>query len=239
MINCAIVDDEEHALEVLMHHVSQCDMLSLVAATTNPTEALSLVTAGSIDLLFLDIHMPKISGIDVARIIAPMCKVIFTTAYPEYAIEGYELGVEDYLLKPVSYPRFLKAVHKAAERIGAKDLIQPDAGTESPCIYVKTGQKNSVIKINLDEIVYIESLQNYAGIYHCGKKTLAYLTLKELEAALPLNSFLRVHKSYVVSLAKIARVEGNEILLEDRTRISIGESYRAKFWEVIKKDILG
>src|SRR6188768_995427 len=115
MISCLIVDDEQHSIDVLEHHVAQCEMLHLVKATTNAIEALNIIMSGEIDLVFLDINMPDISGIDIVKAVVGKCKIILTTAYPEYALDGYEFGIVDYLLKPVSYPRFLKAVQKVAD----------------------------------------------------------------------------------------------------------------------------
>ena len=205
MINCLIVDDEQHSIDVLKHYIEQCDLLELTATTTNAIEALNIVNTGKIDLLFQDIHMPEISGLEVVKAIGDKCCVILTTAYKDYALDGYELGVIDYLLKPIAYPRFMLAVQKAAEKIN-QSSISNKAKSEPVFMYVKTGQKNNVIKINFDDIDYIEGLKNYVAIFHSGEKTVAYLSMKDLEATLPADKFFRVHKSFIISLERISRL---------------------------------
>lgn len=242
MINCLIVDDEQHAIDILTHHVQQTNFLNLVLATTNAMEALDVINNQKIDLLFQDIQMPEISGIDMVKAINGKCKVILTTAYSEYALQGYELDVVDFLLKPVSFPRFIKAVQKVAAQMPQQQAAAPaaEARPEEDFIYVKTGIKHKVIKINLGEIDYIESLKNYVAIYHEGKKTLVYLSLKELEANLPASQFIRVHKSYIIPYARIVRVDGNQIILKNvNADILLGETYKAFFWEKIKNKTIG
>lgn len=241
MINCLIVDDEQHAIDILTHHVRQTNFLNLVLATTNAIEALDVINTQKIDLLFQDIQMPEISGIDMVKAINGKCKVILTTAYSEYALQGYELDVVDFLLKPVSFPRFIKAVQKAAALIPQQPATPvSESKQEEDFIYVKTGVKHKVIKINLAEIDYIESLKNYVAIYHEGKKTLVYLSLKELEANLPANQFIRVHKSYIIPYARIMRIDGNQIILKNvNADILLGETYKTFFWEKIKNKTIG
>ncbi len=239
MINCLIIDDEQHSIDVLLHYVRQCGSLNLVAATTKPTEALQIIAGGGIDLLFLDVHMPDVSGIDIIKSISGKCKIVLTTAYQEYALDGYEFGISDYLLKPISYPRFLQAMQKVMEDLQHVEEKAPKPAA-SGFMYVKTGLKNNVIRINFIDIEYIESLKNYAAIYHGGKKTVAYLSMKELEATLPPEIFLRIHKSYIIALPKILRIESNEIEIEGaRTRIAIGDSYKARFWGMVRERTLG
>ena len=239
MIRCLIVDDEQHAIDVLKHYVEQCDLLELMGATTNAVDAMNIIASGKIDLLFQDIHMPEISGLELIKAINNKCHVILTTAYKQYALEGFDLGVIDYLLKPISYPRFMAAVQKASEKINtSNNLFSERSNTEF--MYVKTGLKNNVVKINFDDIDYIESLKNYAAIHHNREKTVVYLSMKELEATLPVDKFFRIHKSFIISFQRITRIEGSEvILLGDSTRITIGESYKEKFWDIIKKKTLG
>jgi two-component system, LytTR family, response regulator len=241
MINCLIVDDEQHSIDVLVHHVKQTDFLNLVGTTTDATKALNMVNSLNVELLFQDIHMPELSGIDIVRILQGKCEVILTTAYPNYAVEGFELGVADYLLKPVSYARFMKAVQKVVEK---KKTSIPQAAqskeSNNDFIYVKTGQKNNVIKIMLNTIEYIESVKNYVAIMHGGQKTLAYTSLKEIESSLPATRFARVHRSFIVSLLCIERVEGNAILLcSGKTNIPLSDSYRAAFWQIVNDKTVG
>ena len=239
MLTCLIVDDEQHSIDVLKHYVQQYDLLELVATTTNAIEALNIISANKIDLLFQDIHMPEISGLEVVKSIGDKCSVILTTADKNYALDGYDLGVIDYLLKPISYPRFVVAVQKAVEKIGQSYAL--NNGKLNPeFMYVKTGPKNNVIKINFDDIEYIESLKNYVAIYHGEQKTIAYLTMKDLEETLPNDKFIRVHKSFILSFKKITRVEGTEVVLSrSGVKIGIGATYREKFWNIIKEMTLG
>lgn len=208
---------------------------------TNPADAINLAASGKIDLLFLDVHMPEMTGLDVIRSISGKCRIILTTAYTDYAVDSYDLGVTDYLLKPISYPRFMKAVQKIHDALKDKELDDAEDRKSSTHIFVKTGIKNNVLKIDLNDIEYIESLKNYAAIYHSGKKTVAYLSMKDLEATLPADRFIRIHKSYIVSMKHINRIEGTEIQLQslNNTRVAIGESYKDRLWDIVKKRTLG
>jgi two-component system LytT family response regulator len=241
MINCLIVDDEQHSIDVLAHHVHQTDFLNLVGTATEATQALNMLNSNKIDLLFQDIHMPDISGIDLIKTLNGKCDVILTTAYRDYALEGYELGVVDYLLKPISFTRFIKAVQKVLQKQAPPELATKAAEKkEHDFIYVKTGIKNNLIKITFTEIEYIESVKNYAAIHHGGQKTLVYVSLKELEGSLPSDQFIRVHKSYIIPVGRIIRIEGNHIFLKDiKADIILGETYRSAFWQIVKNKTLG
>ncbi len=163
MINCLIVDDEQHAIDILVHYVAQTPHLNLVGTTTNPIEALQLVTTQNADLVFLDIQMPELSGIDFIKALNGRVKVILTTAYSEFALESYELDVVDYLLKPIRLPRFLSAVQKAVNEL--KDKTEGKETEEEDYIFVKTESKGKLLKINLEDIDYIEGMKNYVGIF--------------------------------------------------------------------------
>lgn len=239
MINCIIVDDEQHSIDILTHHITQTDYLNLVLATTKATEALQLINSGKADLLFQDVQMPDISGIEVVQAINGKCKVILTTAYEKYALDGYDLNVVDFLLKPISFPRFIKAVQKAVDVIVTnREISKPQPGADF--IYVKTGSKNSVSKINLATIEYIESVKNYVTIHHSGKKTLVYISLKELEASLPSDQFIRVHKSFIIPFSGIEGIEGNLITIRNsRAEIFLGDTYKTSFWEQVRRKTVG
>lgn len=242
MIRCLLVDDEEHAIDILRYFVNQCEGLVVEAATTSAIEALNITRSQDIDLVFLDINMPDISGLDLARSLPRHCKIIFTTAYAEHAVAGYELGIVDYLLKPVSYHRFVMAIEKAQEIIDRQrsTIAARHSGSDGRYVYVKTGTKHSVVRIDLEEIDYIESLQNYVGIYHNQQKTLAYISMKDLESQLPNEKFLRVHKSFIVALQRITRVDANEIRMAGNDhKIVIGDNYRTRLWEKIHNRTLG
>jgi two-component system LytT family response regulator len=241
MIRCLIVDDEQHSIDVLAHHVNQTDFLHLVGITTDATKALSMIDNHKVDLLFQDIHMPELSGIDIVKILQGKCEVILTTAYSNYAVEGFELGVADYLLKPVSYVRFMKAVQKVVDKRKSSSLeSDKNDDLNNDFIYVKTGIKNNVIKVILNTVEYIESVKNYVAIYHGGQKTLVYTSLKEIESSLPANQFIRVHRSFIISLSKIERIEGNAILLlQGKVNIPLSDSYKAAFWQMVNDKTIG
>ncbi len=234
MINCIIVDDEQHAIDILEHYVKQTPYLNHLASFTNPIEALQYLGEQKIDLVFLDIQMPELSGIDFIKTIHGKVKVILTTAYSEFALEGYDLYVVDYLLKPVRLPRFLVAVQKAIEQISAagKPIVP---ATDTDYIFVKTESKGKLLKINLADIDYIESMKDYAAIYRNGQRTLVLITMKKLEESLPKTGFIRVHKSFIVPIEKITGIEGNMVRLKNvNTEILIGDNYKAELMEIVR-----
>src|SRR6478735_7675778 len=236
MIKCIIVDDEPHAIEVLDHYVKQTPYLQLVASFTNPIEALRLLGQQKIDLVFLDIQMPEISGIDFIKAIQGKSKVILTTAYSEFALEGYDLYVVDYLMKPIRLPRFLAAVQKAVEQLNAisETHSHPEI-VEGDYIFVKTESKGKLLKINLSDIDFIESMKNYVAIHRGGQKTLVYTSMKELEERLSKKQFIRVHKSFIIPISRITGIEGNLVRLKNvASEILIGENYKADLMEIIR-----
>ncbi len=234
MINCIIVDDEQHAIDILVHYVKQTPYLNLVASFTNPIEALQLLGQQKIDLVFLDIQMPELSGIDFIKTLHGKSKVILTTAYSEFALESYELYVVDYLLKPIRLPRFLAAVQKAVEHLNAGTVILQESAKDD-YIFVKTESKGKLLKINLADIDFIESMKNYMAIHRSGQKTLVYTSMKELEERLPKKQFIRVHKSFIIPISRITGIEGNFVKLKNVTaEIQIGVNYKAELMEIIR-----
>lgn len=237
MINCLIVDDEQHAIDILVHYVAQTPHLNLVGTTTNPIEALQLVTTQNADLVFLDIQMPELSGIDFIKALNGKAKVILTTAYSEFALESYELDVVDYLLKPIRLPRFLSAVQKVVNEL--RDKTESKEKEEEEYIFVKTESKGKLLKINLDDIDYIEGMKNYVGIFRGTQKTLVYTSMKEIEERLPQRQFIRVHKSFIIPIAKITGIEGNLVRLQGvSSGILIGENYKADLMEIIRDKMI-
>ena len=236
MIRCIVVDDEQHALDVLTHFIEQIPYLELVKTLSNPMEAIQLLNETTIDLIFLDVQMPGISGLDLVRAIQGKAKVILTTAYSGFAAEGYDLDVIDYLIKPIPLVRFLKAVQKALP------LISPAATATPPMddyIFVKTEVKGKVLKINLIDIDYIEGMKNYIAIHHGGQRTMTLLNMKDLEERLPKQHFIRVHKSFIVAIGKIACIEGNAIMLKNiKADILLGDTYKAAFQEIMKHKLI-
>jgi two-component system, LytTR family, response regulator len=238
MIRCLIVDDEQAAIDIIKHYIGQTSYLELVSSTTNPVEALQTVVTENIELVFLDIQMPELSGIDFIKAINGKAKVILTTAYSEFAIEGFELEVVDYLLKPIRFPRFLTAVQKAVKLISEKPAAE-ETNAEADYIFVKTESKGKLLKTNLAEIEYIEGMKNYVAIYLGGKKILVYTNLKDLVNHLPAKQFIRVHKSFIIPINRVTGIEGNQIILKNVTAsILIGESYKDDLMDIIKNKMI-
>lgn len=241
MINCLVIDDEFAAAEVLEHFIKQVPELHLVASVNNPMEGLALVRDQKIDLVFLDVHMPELSGIDFIKAINGKCKVILTTAYSEYALEGFDLDVIDYLLKPIPFSRFIKAVQKAIIVLEPAKPVKTDAAAEQhDFILVKTETKGKFLKIDTADIDYIEGMGNYVALFCNGKKILSLLNMKDLEDKLPADRFIRVHKSFIVAIEKIVSIEGNSLVLKNNPKASIliGNSYRAGFLEKMKTRLI-
>jgi two-component system LytT family response regulator len=241
MINCLVVDDEQHAIDVLVHHMKQIPFLRFVKGITDPAEVIPFLDTTKIDLIFLDIHMPMTSGLELAATLPRSIKVIFTTAYSEFAIDGFDLEAVDYLLKPISLPRFFKAVQKVLNMVTSSvKVAADDISLENDYIFVKTEAKGKMLKVNLKEIDYIEGMRNYVAIHHAGNKTLALLNMKDLEDRLPKHSFIRVHKSFLVSINKIIAVEGNLIILKNiKADIILGDTYRTNFYEILNRKLMG
>ncbi len=238
MTTCIIVDDEQHAIDVLEHYVKQIPSLQLLASFTNPLRALELLNREKVDLLFLDIQMPEISGLDFIRAIQGRSKVILTTAYSEFVTEGFELEVEDYLLKPIPFPRFIKAVQRIQSTSPSAEPSIADI-TVDDYFFVKTELKGKMLRINFKDIDYIESMKNYVAIHHNGIKTMALLTMKDLEERLPAAHFLRIHRSFIIAVDKITAIEGNTVLLRNiREGILLGETYRPAFLEKMRGKML-
>ena len=211
-INCIIIDDEPLARKGLKEYIADVDFLNLVAEFDSPIKATQLLTMGEVHLLFLDIQMPKITGLEFFKTLQHAPPVIFTTAYPQYALDGFEVNALDYLVKPVSFDRFLKAVMRAKEYY---EMRQENAGVFSgnkiTADYFFIKADNKLVKIFFADILFIEALQNYVTVHTKDKKFITYLTFKSVEDYLPAEKFIKTHKSYIVSAAKIDSVEGNDI----------------------------
>lgn len=208
IINCIVIDDEPLARKGLKEYIADVDFLDLAAVFDNPLQATELISNGQTQLLFLDIQMPKITGLDFFRSLQHPPPVIFTTAYPQYALEGFEVNALDYLVKPVSFDRFLKAVLKAKEYYEVRDKNVADAAA-SEYFFIKAD--NKLVRILFDEVLFVEALQNYVTIHTTGKKYMTYLTFKSVENYLSGDKFIKVHKSYIISASKVDSIEGNEI----------------------------
>ena len=224
MIKYIIIDDETAAHDIIRDYAESLSYLSYQKSCYNAFEAIEYVNKNAIDLIFLDINMPRLSGLDFLRTLSKPPRVILTTAYKEYALEGYELNVDDYLLKPFSFPRFVKAVNKVFETLtnkpGASSNIEGDDDSK---IFVKEDKK--YIQIHLDEILFIEAYGNYVKINMNDKSILSHQTLTSLSHSLPENKFIRTHKSFIVSKNKIESIEGNRIKIQTQI-IPIGKMYK-------------
>ena len=219
ILQCLIIDDEPLPLALLSDYINKTPYLQLAGAYTNPLDALMAAQQQPIDLIFLDIQMPELNGVQFMELINGKCKVIFTTAYPNYALKGYDLDVLDYLLKPISFERFLKAAGKAMPLSQAERAL-----------FVKVEHK--IIKISLSEIQYIEGLKEYIAIHTLDKKIITLQSMKKMEEVLPPAQFLRTHKSFIVALDKIDSVERNRIFIK-KNIIPIGDTYKESFFAVI------
>lgn len=213
-LKCFIIDDEPMARKGIEEYVNEIDFLNLIGKAENPVKAFSFLCEHKVDLIFLDIQMPKMSGIDFIRNIKNPPMVIITTAFPEYAIESYELDILDYLLKPISFDRFIKACNKAFDYYLLKKHLVENTGLNNPNtqhnhFYIKNG--NTFDKIYFEHVLFIEAMENYVLIETKEKKYITYLTFKGIEASLPQNLFVKVHKSFLVSLNAIESISGNEI----------------------------
>lgn len=239
MMNCVIIDDEPLAREGLSSYVREVDFLHLVDTCTNPVELIKLLDQHPVDLIFLDIQMPKMSGLDFLKIVQKPPMVIITTAFPSYALEGFQLNVMDYLLKPITFDRFFKAANKAKDyyqlinKTTQSDTLKPEKETDY--FFIKCGSKYE--KIYFDDILYVQGMQNYVTIHTRKGKYMTLLYLKNLEENLNKKAFIRVHKSYIVSIDKIEGIEGNEIFIQSN-RIPISRNYHEMVIEQVVKNKL-
>ena len=229
VLRCIIVDDEPLQPELLEDYIKKTPFLQLAGVYTNPLEALAAVQQQSIDLVFLDIQMPELSGIQFMQILKGKTKVVVISAYPGYALLGYELDVVDYLVKPVSFERFLKAAGKALDILhppGHHQLNIPTGLPADQVLFAKTDYK--IVKISLPDILYIEGLKEYVAIHTGQEKVITLQTMKKMEEVLPVAHFARVHKSFIVAIDKIDSIERSHILIK-KNRIPIGDTYKENF----------
>lgn len=235
-MNCLAVDDEPLALNIVKDFCSKISFIKLVGTCTNAIQAVELIRENDINLLFLDIQMPHITGLEFIKTLETPPMVIFTTAYPEYALNGFDLNAVDYLVKPFSFERFIKAVQKAYDRFTIrKPVDQHVKEIEQPLQnYVMIKVEYSTVKVDLDKILYIEGLKDYVKIYAGGRPLLTKITMKSLEEKLPSTNFMRVHKSFIISLSKIDLIENNRIKINDKY-IPVGNQYRTDFFKLIDK----
>ena len=238
MIKCVIIDDEQPAINVLENYIKRVPYLQLVGTATNPIVGIELINTTKAELVFLDIQMDEMNGIDVMKVLPDNIKVIFCTAYSEFAVTSYELNAVDYLMKPIPFDRFASAIKKVSPFIITSPANESVA-TSNDYIFVKTEQKGKMVKIDLDDIDFIEAMNNYIAFYRGNSKTLVYSTMKEIEAHLPSSKFIRIHKSYIIALNKIASVDNNCIILKNRSeQIPISLTYKTAFMQMLSNKVL-
>ena len=243
MINVLIVDDEPLAQDVLETHIAKLPDLNLVQKCSNALEANEALRNHDIDLIFLDIQMPQLTGIEFLRTLSNPPLVIFTTAYPNYAVEGFELNAVDYLLKPISLDRFIKGVNKASEQLKIKKGVgstAPEVANETAeYFFVKADKK--LVKVNYTDIVYIEGLKDYVIIRMENNRLVTLQTMKSLESKLPAHLFKRIHRSYIVGITKINAVVGNMVEVQEKGQakhLPMGKNYRDELLAIVNKNKL-
>lgn len=232
-LRCIIIDDEPLARKGLREYINDVDFLHLEAEYDSPLKETKILSEGNVQLIFLDIQMPKITGLEFFKTLKQAPPVIFTTAYPQYALDGFELNALDYLVKPVSFDRFLKAAMRAKEyyEVRNKNISETPAARED-FFFIKAD--NKLVKIFFEDVLFVEALQNYVSIHTKTKKYITYLTFKSIEEYLPAERFIKTHKSYIVSAAKIDNIDGNDIRIGDH-HIPISRTSKDEVMEKLLK----
>ena len=220
---CLLVDDEPLAIALMQKHIGQLDFMEVAATSPNALKALEILKKTEIDLMFLDISMPAINGIDFLKMLRTPPKVIITTAYREYALDGYDLDIIDYLLKPITFDRFFKSIERYLRN--ADQQIQPSAQapSETESIFMKSGYRN--VKINMDDILYMESLKDYVKVYTSNGAITTKYKISDMEDELSGKSFLRIHRSFIINLKHITAFTASDVEI-GKTELPIGESYK-------------
>jgi DNA-binding LytR/AlgR family response regulator len=232
-LKCIIIDDEPVARKILKEFVEDIDFLEVVGEAENPLKAMSLLDVTAVDIIFLDVNMPKISGIEFLKSSKTLSTVIMTTAYTEYAVESFGLDVLDYLVKPIAFERFLKACSKAKDFITLKQVVSSQTLPDGDHFFVKCD--NQIEKVFYKDLIYVEAMLNYVMLYTTTKKIMVYITIKSLEKQLPSSLFVKVHKSFIVNVSKVISI-GGSVLDVGKTKITISQNLRAKVLQDIIKD---
>ncbi|SNR73919.1 LytR/AlgR family response regulator transcription factor [Lutibacter flavus] len=223
IIRCIIIDDEPLAISVIKNHLSEFQNIELIATFNTAISALQTIEENEIDVIFLDINMPKMSGLEFLRTISVKPHIVITTAYREFAVESFDLDVLDYLVKPIPFGRFLKAINKIQARINLeKEKLTDIVIKEEPFIFLKVNKK--MMKIKLNDILYIESLKDYIKVFTRIENYLVHKSMTSISEELPSDNFLRIHRSFTIAINKITSVEGNTVEI-DKKRIPIGRNY--------------
>lgn len=233
-IRCVIIDDEPLAISLLESYVQKTPFLELISSFDNALSAIDTINNNHIDLLFLDINMPHINGLEFSKTISSSSRIIFTTAYDQYAVESFRLNALDYLLKPINYTEFLQAANKALEWFKLKDKSEEKEEISSTSIFVKSGYR--ILKVDFDSILYIENQKDYVKFHLEGDKEpiSSLMSMQSLEEKLPEKIFMRIHRSFIVNLNKIKTIERNCVVF-GKEYIPVSESYKNKFMEFLSK----
>lgn len=231
-LKCAIIDDEPIARKLIEEFIGDIDFLELVGQAENPAKAIKILNENTVDVIFLDINMPTINGINFLKISKITASIIMTTAYAEYAAEAFSLDVLDYLVKPIPFERFMKACNKAKEVYDNKQCLSMQKPVNDH-FFIKCD--NQIEKVNYADLLYAEALMNYVILYTSARKMIVYITMKRLEEQLPENLFIKVHKSFIVNRSKIRSIEGNMVNLGVE-KITISQNLREKVLRQILKD---
>ncbi len=237
MIRCIAIDDEPLALKQISDYIAKTPDLSLVGQFESALDAFSFLKENEVDLMFVDINMPDLSGMDFVKSLNNPPGVIFTTAYSEYAIEGFRVDAIDYLLKPIGYSDFLKASERAEERLKTDSVDIARVETNDDFLFIKSEYK--ILRIRLSDIKYIESMREYVRIHIENQKPImTLLSMKKMEEFLPENDFMRVHRSYIVNLNRITTIERNRIIFDKDVYIPVSDQYKPRFQEYLDKNFL-
>ncbi|WP_117883641.1 LytR/AlgR family response regulator transcription factor [Aureibaculum luteum] len=236
MISCINIDDEPLALKQVASYICKTPFLELKGSFESPLEAISFLQDNAVDLMFVDINMPDLNGMDFVKSLNSPPKVIFTTAYSEYALEGFKVDALDYLLKPIDYATFLKASNKANEWFGNQQNEKEELKSDDDFLFIKSEYK--IVRVKLDDIKYIEGMREYVRIHLVNDKpVMTLLSMKSVEEQLPKNNFMRVHRSFIVNLKKITTIERNRIVF-DKIYIPVSEQHKEKFQKYLDANFL-
>lgn len=237
MISCIAIDDEPLALKQMVNYIKKTPFLKCEGSFDNAFAATDFLQNTMVDLMFVDINMPDLNGLDFVKSLSNPPKIIFTTAYSEYALEGFKVDAVDYLLKPISYPDFLKAANKAQSWFNVQSADSAKIKTDEEFLLIKSEHK--ILRINLADIKYIEGMREYVRIHLIGQKpVMSLLSMKKVEESLPEARFMRVHRSYIVNLNRITTIERFRIVFDEKVYIPVGEQYKEKFQEYLDKNFL-
>jgi len=234
---CYVIDDEPESVALMTEYIEQTPGLDLIGATTNPLESLDVLTSRDApDITFVDIDMRQLSGMELAGMVNLYTSIVFTTAFPQYALQAFDQEAFDFLLKPINYERFLKCIQKAKRKISKNQAN--DFGHNNDFFNVKSEIKGRIIKIRFEDVIYIEGAINYIQIYTTEGKHMTYLTIKEIERYLPKNLFVRIHRSFIININYVAVTERAQVKLQTGESVAMGDHYKQKFLDMMDQHLI-